>query len=74
MPRVRLTLGHCTLQAGVKDISRKERQCFWLVLVLLAFLILAAHFDEPWQTTDRLSTRRVQVVDVIVVNQSQIWR
>jgi hypothetical protein len=69
-----LTLGDGALQARVEDIAREERDQVRLPLKSLALAILPAHRDEARHAAHRLRGRRVEVIDVVVVENPEVGR
>lgn len=68
------TFGDRALQTWVEDVPREEGQNVGLPLILLPLLVLSADGNESWQSTDRLCTRGVEMIDIIVMDESKIWR
>lgn len=67
-------LGYGALQAGVEGIAGEEGEAGGLAVEAVALLVLVADSHEPGNATHRLSRGRIEVVDIIVVKQSQVGR
>jgi hypothetical protein len=67
-----LTLGNSTLETWVEDVARKEGDQLGLSLVPLGFAVFLANTHEPTNATGRFRGRRVKVVDIVVMQQSEV--
>ena len=70
---VNRTFRNRRLQTRVKRIPGEQRQALWLVRVLFSVLVLPTSRDKARQSTDRLRTGRVDMVNVVVVYDAQVW-
>jgi hypothetical protein len=63
-----------TLQAWIERVPREEGQEFRLSLESFSIAIMLDERLEPRDASHRLSTRGINVVDVVVVQEAQVWR
>ena len=67
-----LALGDTALQTRIEGITGEEGQELRLALVLLAIAVFVAEVDESGEATNGLCAGRVDMVDVVVMDDSQV--
>jgi hypothetical protein len=68
------TFGDTALQAGVERIARKERQQLWLILESAIVPVVIDESLESGIPADGLGGRGIDVVNIVIMQEPQIWR
>lgn len=68
------TFGHTAFEAGVKRVTRKERDEPRLSVKPAVLLVLFAHCHEAWEASDRFCAGWIDMVDIIVMQNPKVWR
>ena len=68
------TFSNTALQTRIERIATKQRQKLRLARELLILLILIAQSLKSCDTTHGLARAGLDVIDVVVVDDAQVWR
>jgi hypothetical protein len=68
-----LTLRDTTLQTRIERIPTEQRQQLRLARKLLISSVIIAQSLEPGNTTHRLGRARLDMVDIVIVEDAKVW-